>query len=151
MVGGQVLIIFVGGAAFKITPLNGKEWGLSIGLGAISLPWGAFIRKFPDHWASKLVPPMPNFWPFSLFKKAKIEAEQDEDEEDEEKAQPEGETSAEDEAPFEPMKPLRTLTSLRGKRAQTHIRRSFRHYMHDQKVKVKEMAHAGAGGGKAAA
>jgi len=38
MIGGQILIIFVGGEAFKITPLNGKEWGLSIGLGAISLP-----------------------------------------------------------------------------------------------------------------
>ncbi|CAG1959687.1 unnamed protein product [Fusarium graminearum] len=48
MIGGQVLIIFVGGQAFKIVPLNGKEWGLSIGLGVISIPWGTVIRKFPD-------------------------------------------------------------------------------------------------------
>ena len=41
MIGGQVLIIFVGNEAFKITPLNGKEWGLSVGLGALSLPIGA--------------------------------------------------------------------------------------------------------------
>ncbi|KAF9785629.1 plasma membrane calcium, partial [Fusarium sp. DS 682] len=54
MVGGQVLIIFVGGQAFKIVPLNGKEWGLSIGLGVISVPWGAVIRKFPDSWAERI-------------------------------------------------------------------------------------------------
>ncbi|KAK4249242.1 P-loop-containing protein [Corynascus novoguineensis] len=36
---------------------------------------------------------------------------------------------------FEP--PLRTLTSLRRKRATTNIRRGFREYMHDQKLRVK--------------
>ncbi|EGS19512.1 calcium-transporting ATPase 2-like protein [Thermochaetoides thermophila DSM 1495] len=61
MIGGQILIIFVGGRAFQIVRLNGKEWGLSVGLGAISLPWGALIRLFPDEWARKLVPPMPAF------------------------------------------------------------------------------------------
>ena len=50
-IGGQALIIHVGGEAFRITPLNGKEWGLSVGLGAMSVPWGALIRKFPDAWA----------------------------------------------------------------------------------------------------
>ncbi|KAK3347073.1 amino acid permease-domain-containing protein [Lasiosphaeria hispida] len=49
MVGGQVLIIFVGSDAFKIYTLNGKEWGLSIGLGAISLPWGAHIPNIKIH------------------------------------------------------------------------------------------------------
>jgi len=48
MIGGQIIISFVGKEAFKIVPLDGKEWGLSIGLGAISLPWGAAIRLFPD-------------------------------------------------------------------------------------------------------
>ncbi|PVI07713.1 calcium ATPase, partial [Periconia macrospinosa] len=50
MIGGQVLIIFVGREAFKVVPLDGKEWGLSVGLGAMSLPWGALIRLFPDAW-----------------------------------------------------------------------------------------------------
>ncbi len=54
MVGGQVLIIFVGGRAFKIVPLDSKEWGLSIGLGAISILWGVAIRKFPDLWANTI-------------------------------------------------------------------------------------------------
>jgi hypothetical protein len=50
MTGGQILIIFVGGDAFEIVRLNGKEWGLSIGLGAISVSWGAVIRLRPDEW-----------------------------------------------------------------------------------------------------
>ncbi len=143
MIGGQILIIFVGGAAFQITALNGKEWGLSIGLGAISLPWGAAIRLFPDAWAEAMVPPMPNIWPFNRKKKlAEVAAEKEG--EDVEKAPGRKPTEmikgGEEEVPFEPAPPLRTLTSIRGKRATTHIRRGFREYMHDQKVKVKVKA-----------
>jgi Ca2+-transporting ATPase len=162
MVGGQVLIIFVGGEAFKITRLNGKEWGMSIGLGAISLPWGALIRKFPDEWAAALVPkiPMPNIWPFNrkkkkAEKKAAAEGELEKGElglSDEAAAAKKekklaGEPSDSDES-FEPPAPLRTLTSIRGKRATTHIRRGFREYMHDQKVRVKEKGRALGGGSK---
>ncbi|KAF5982581.1 Ca2+-transporting ATPase [Fusarium coicis] len=56
MIGGQVLIIFVGSDAFEIVRLNGKEWGLSIGLGAISVPWGALIRLCPDEWIAACLP-----------------------------------------------------------------------------------------------
>lgn len=75
MIGGQVLIIYFGGEAFKITRLNGEEWGLSIGLGAISIPWGALIRMFPDAWAEAMIPhiPAPNIWPFNRKKKADLE------------------------------------------------------------------------------
>ncbi|KAL1837372.1 hypothetical protein VTJ49DRAFT_3954 [Mycothermus thermophilus] len=126
MVGGQVLIIFVGGQAFKITPLNGKEWGLSIGLGAISLPWGALIRLFPDAWAAALVPhiriPRPNVWPFNRKKKV-----------DEEKlpVSPPEEEKEEFAAP-----PLRTLTSIRGARAAKHVRRGLHEYVHDSKARM---------------
>lgn len=151
MIGGQVLIIFVGGQAFKITPLDGKEWGLSIGLGAISLPWGALIRKFPDDWAAAMVPkiPLPNVWPFKKKRKAAatspIDVEKAPSSQSEEEAARSklktvvgpGETSDSD---FEPAAPLRTLTSIRGKRATTHIRRGFREYMHDKKVRVKQKA-----------
>ncbi|AEO60434.1 hypothetical protein MYCTH_2309634 [Thermothelomyces thermophilus ATCC 42464] len=160
MIGGQVLIIFVGGEAFKITRLNGKEWGLSIGLGAISLPWGALIRKFPDAWAEAMVPhmPTPNVWPFNRKKKKEAALAEEQDVEKAERA-----TSASDETgalhqkqrkrttlpvdgepgdyPFEP--PLRTLTSLRGKRASTHIsqvRSGFRGYVHDKKDQMKAKA-----------
>ncbi|KAK4149094.1 hypothetical protein C8A00DRAFT_47224 [Chaetomidium leptoderma] len=144
MVGGQVLIIFVGGAAFKITPLNGKEWGLSVGLGAISLPWGVFIRTIPDSWVEALAAkiPLPNIWPFKKKTKPsaadieKAPSSQSEEEAAKHKQrQLAGESSDSD--AFEPHQPLRTLTSIRGKRATTHIRRGFREYMHDQKAKAK--------------
>ncbi|KAK4032723.1 hypothetical protein C8A01DRAFT_20241 [Parachaetomium inaequale] len=147
MIGGQVLIIFVGGEAFRIQPLNGKEWGLSIGLGAISLPWGAVIRKFPDAWAEAMVPhvtiPLPNVWPFKKRKAAGAEdiekTPSSVSEEDRLKQKGVAGESSDSDA-FEPPAPLRTLTSIRGKRATMHIRRGFREYMHDQKVKVKVKA-----------
>ncbi|KAK3350316.1 hypothetical protein B0T25DRAFT_592231 [Lasiosphaeria hispida] len=52
----NVLIIFIGSDAFKIYPLNGKEWGLSIGLGVILVSWGTLIYKFPDPWAAAFIP-----------------------------------------------------------------------------------------------
>ncbi|KAA8623896.1 hypothetical protein SMACR_08979 [Sordaria macrospora] len=106
MIGGQVLIIFVGGEAFKITRLNGKEWGMSIGLGAISVPWGALIRKFPDRWAEAIVPhvhiPMPK-----IFKRKKKE-----------EADPEKQGL---ERP--PPPPGRVHTGLRSQRARVHSSR----------------------------
>jgi Ca2+-transporting ATPase len=50
MIGGQVLIIFVGGAAFVVTPLNGVQWAISMIIGILSLPIGALIRCVPDRW-----------------------------------------------------------------------------------------------------
>lgn len=47
---GQVLIIFVGGKAFGVIPLNSKEWGVSLGFGVLSLPCGMLVRMVPDHW-----------------------------------------------------------------------------------------------------
>lgn len=146
MVGGQVLIIFVGGEAFKITPLDGKEWGLSIGLGAISLPWGAVIRTFPDAWAEAMVPhfqiPLPNIWPFKgIVKKRRAAAAGGDAEKvplSEEERRKLADESSDSDATFEP--PLRALTSIRGRRATHNTRRSLREYMHDQKTKVKDKA-----------
>ncbi|KAJ4286014.1 plasma membrane calcium [Collariella sp. IMI 366227] len=121
MIGGQILIIFVGGEAFKITKLNGKEWGLSIGLGAISLPWGALIRKFPDEWAAALTPhiPLPNIWPF----KKRVAKRRERLEDAERAAEREKRVFESDESGFvKPERPLRVLSSIRGKRAETHIR-----------------------------
>lgn len=50
MVGGQVLIIFFGGAAFAVTPLNAPQWGISLVLGFMSIPVGILIRLVPDMW-----------------------------------------------------------------------------------------------------
>lgn len=44
----QVLIVFVGGAAFQVTRVGGREWGISIALGVVSIPLGALIRLLPN-------------------------------------------------------------------------------------------------------
>ena len=56
MVGGQTLIIFVGGRAFQVTRQAGNQWGVAIVLGAISIPIGVLIRLIPDEFAAKLCP-----------------------------------------------------------------------------------------------
>lgn len=113
MIGGQILIIFVGGQAFEITPLNGKEWGLSVGLGAISIPWGALIRLTPDSWIEACIPQFIKKW---LEPKEPIT---DKDIED-------GEVRP----------PLRVMSSIRGPRVQQHI--GFKAKMHKKLEKTKE-------------
>ncbi|KAL2161063.1 hypothetical protein VTH06DRAFT_8776 [Thermothelomyces fergusii] len=154
MIGGQALIINFGGEAFKITRLNGKEWGMSIGFGAISLPWGALIRLFPDRWAEALVPriPTPNIWPFNRASTAKKAALADAEKRAEgatSSASSSGQTTTtttqtttttptDAAAAFGP--PLRALSGLRGKRALTHISRSrtgFREYVLDKTDQVR--------------
>lgn len=56
MIGGQILIVFVGGSAFSVTRLNGPQWAYSVVLGALSIPIGAIIRLIPDEMIAKLVP-----------------------------------------------------------------------------------------------
>ncbi|KAI1362057.1 calcium-translocating P-type ATPase [Xylaria arbuscula] len=50
MVGLQVLIIFVGGAAFEIKPINGTQWAICVVSAFVCLPWAVLIRLFPDEW-----------------------------------------------------------------------------------------------------
>lgn len=58
MCGGQVLIIFVGGAAFSIAPdrQTAAMWGYAIFLGFLSIPVGMIIRLVPDTLLERLVP-----------------------------------------------------------------------------------------------
>jgi Ca2+-transporting ATPase len=58
MCGGQVLIVMVGGDAFRIsrdgqTPVM---WGIAIVLGALSIPVGVIIRLIPDELIASLIP-----------------------------------------------------------------------------------------------
>ena len=39
--------MFVGGAAFQVTPIPGREWGISLALGFVSIPLGVLIRCIP--------------------------------------------------------------------------------------------------------
>jgi Ca2+-transporting ATPase len=48
VIGGQILIVFFGGAAFDTTPISPTYWALSIGFGAGSLVVGALVRLIPD-------------------------------------------------------------------------------------------------------
>ncbi|OBT94685.1 plasma membrane calcium [Pseudogymnoascus verrucosus] len=50
MVGAQIAIVFVGGQAFNITPIDGIQWAICIVLAALSLPMAVLIRFFPDPW-----------------------------------------------------------------------------------------------------
>ena len=52
IIGLQVMIIFVGGRAFQISPngLDGTQWAISIITGSICIPWAVAIRYFPDPW-----------------------------------------------------------------------------------------------------
>lgn len=59
IIGGQILIIFVGGQAFSVTRLNASQWGTSLVLGAISMPVAVIIRLIPDEFIRRLI---PNFW-----------------------------------------------------------------------------------------
>lgn len=56
MIGGQTMIIFVGGVAFKVTRLNGPQWGYSIVLGFLSLPVGVIVRLIPDELVARCIP-----------------------------------------------------------------------------------------------
>ncbi|KAM3071240.1 plasma membrane calcium [Clarireedia jacksonii] len=57
MIGGQVMIMFVGGRAFNIKRrLNAAQWAYSIVLGFLSIPAGACIRLIPDELLISLIP-----------------------------------------------------------------------------------------------
>jgi P-type Ca2+ transporter type 2C len=54
MVGAQIAIIFFGGAAFSITPIDRVQWAICVVTAALCLPWAILIRLFPDPWFAKL-------------------------------------------------------------------------------------------------
>lgn len=48
MVGGQVMIVYVGGAAFGVTRLSGILWAVCIICALGCLPWAVVLRILPD-------------------------------------------------------------------------------------------------------
>jgi P-type Ca2+ transporter type 2C len=50
MVGGQIMIIFVGGQAFGITRINAVQWAICLLCALPCLLWALLIRLFPDEW-----------------------------------------------------------------------------------------------------
>jgi Ca2+-transporting ATPase len=56
MIGGQILIIFVGGTAFSTTRITGEQWAASIVLGFLALPVGVIIRLIPNEFIKIFIP-----------------------------------------------------------------------------------------------
>ncbi|GMM51240.1 calcium-transporting ATPase [Starmerella bacillaris] len=57
IIGGfQILIMFVGGAAFSIKPITGAMWATSIICGFCSIPVGMIIRLIPDSVVQRIFP-----------------------------------------------------------------------------------------------
>jgi Ca2+-transporting ATPase len=48
MVGGQIMIVFIGGAAFGITRINGWQWAVCLGCALPCLLWAVLLRLVPD-------------------------------------------------------------------------------------------------------
>jgi Ca2+-transporting ATPase len=59
VVSGQILIILIGGEAFKTTPLTGPMWGVSILFGMLSLVIGVILRLLPDIPRPRIFGPIP--------------------------------------------------------------------------------------------
>lgn len=55
MVGGQILIIFVGGAAFGVTRLSARQWGICLGFAVLCIPWAAILKFVPDRYVGVLI------------------------------------------------------------------------------------------------
>ncbi|PGH01481.1 calcium-translocating P-type ATPase, PMCA-type [Helicocarpus griseus UAMH5409] len=56
IVGGQIMIVFIGGQAFKVKRLDAVQWGISVILGLLAIPMAVIIRLIPDEFVWKLIP-----------------------------------------------------------------------------------------------
>lgn len=54
MIGGQVMIIYVGGRAFQIKRIDGTQWAISVGCALPCLLWAVLLRSIPDKYAAAL-------------------------------------------------------------------------------------------------
>ncbi|ANB11088.1 calcium-transporting ATPase PMC1 [Sugiyamaella lignohabitans] len=72
IIGGmQIVIMFVGGAAFSVVKQTGAMWGTALICGMISIPAGVILRLVPDEWVAKLYPARAVNWAMSLLPRKK--------------------------------------------------------------------------------
>ena len=62
MVAGQIMIIFVGGAAFQIKRIDGTQWAICILCALPCLLWAVVLRYIPDRYAAAVFGSVNNVW-----------------------------------------------------------------------------------------
>lgn len=62
MVGGQIMIVFVGGLAFQIKRIDGTQWAICIGCAVPCLLWAVILRCIPDRYAATFFGFAANIW-----------------------------------------------------------------------------------------
>ena len=62
MVGGQIMIIFVGGKAFQIKRIGGSQWAICILCALPCLLWAVLLRCVPDKYAAILFGFVRRIW-----------------------------------------------------------------------------------------
>ncbi|KAI4203625.1 MAG: hypothetical protein LQ348_001394 [Seirophora lacunosa] len=62
MVGGQIMIIFVGGKAFQITRIDGPQWAVCILCALPCLLWAVLLRCIPDKYAATFFGFVARIW-----------------------------------------------------------------------------------------
>lgn len=83
--GCQILIMYVGGAAFTIARQTGPMWGTAIICGFLSIPAGALLRICPNEWFEAIIPykALRGFMYVLLFKWLRLKKEKDIEAQDE--------------------------------------------------------------------
>ena len=62
MVGGQIMIVFVGGQAFQIKRIDGAQWAICILCALPCLLWAVVLRCVPDRYAAMVFDVAGKFW-----------------------------------------------------------------------------------------
>ena len=62
MIGGQIMIVFVGGAAFQITRIDGTQWAVCILCALPCLLWAVVLRCVPDRYAAVVFDAAGTVW-----------------------------------------------------------------------------------------
>ena len=72
---GQVVIVFVGGAAFHTTRLTGAQWGWSMLFGGLTIPIGVLLRLVPDEPLRAFALRVKRMIPAAWLRRRRIDAE----------------------------------------------------------------------------
>ncbi len=62
MIGGQIMIVFVGGKAFQVTRIDGAQWAICILCALPCLLWAVLLRCIPDKYAAGVFDFVGKIW-----------------------------------------------------------------------------------------